>query len=68
VNPQQLRAFLGLRWRLLVNQMHRGGIANVVIVSIMAISLILLGGLKLIESRALRWQTASNTLNAEGTT
>jgi NitT/TauT family transport system permease protein len=35
---------------------------------LMAISLILLGGLKLIESRALRWQTASNTLNAEGTT
>jgi NitT/TauT family transport system permease protein len=35
---------------------------------LMAISLILLGGLKLIESRALRWQTANNTLNAEGTT
>jgi len=38
------------------------------LIVLMAISLILLGGLKLIESRVLRWQTASNTLNAEGTT
>ena len=35
---------------------------------LMVISLILLGGLKLIESRVLRWQTASDTLSVEGTT
>jgi NitT/TauT family transport system permease protein len=35
---------------------------------LMAISLALLGVLKLIESRALRWQTASGALNVEGTT
>jgi ABC-2 type transport system permease protein len=37
VNPQHLRAFVWLRWRLLVNQMHRGGIVNVVIVSLLAV-------------------------------
>lgn len=35
---------------------------------LMAISLALLGVLKLIESRALRWQTASGALTVEGTT
>jgi NitT/TauT family transport system permease protein len=35
---------------------------------LMAISLVLLGGLKLIESRVLRWQTASGTLDIEATT
>jgi NitT/TauT family transport system permease protein len=35
---------------------------------LMAISLVLLGGLKLIESRVLRWQTASGTLDVEATT
>jgi hypothetical protein len=34
----------------------------------MAISLALLGVLKLIESRVLRWQTADNVLDVEGTT
>jgi ABC-2 type transport system permease protein len=41
VNPQHLRAFVWLRWRLLINQLHRGGIANVVIVSILVIALLL---------------------------
>jgi NitT/TauT family transport system permease protein len=35
---------------------------------LMAISLALLGVLKLIESRVLRWQTADNVLDVEGTT
>jgi NitT/TauT family transport system permease protein len=38
------------------------------LIVLMAISLVLLAGLKLIEKRVLRWQTASDTLNVEGTT
>jgi len=36
VNGSHLRAFFWLRWRLFVNQLRRGGIANVVILSILA--------------------------------
>jgi hypothetical protein len=36
VNWQHLQAFLWLRWRLLVNQMRRGGPLNVVIATILA--------------------------------
>jgi NitT/TauT family transport system permease protein len=35
---------------------------------LMAISLVLLGGLKLIERRVLRWQTTTHTLDVEATT
>src|SRR5438552_1327745 len=38
MNPQQLRAFLWLRWRLRVNQMKRGGIGNAVILALVAIA------------------------------
>ena len=38
------------------------------LIVLMAISLMLLGGLKLIEMRVLRWQTASGALTAEATT
>jgi ABC-2 type transport system permease protein len=37
VNPQHFRAFLWLRWRLLVNRLRRGGIANVVVLGILAV-------------------------------
>jgi hypothetical protein len=36
VNRQHLAAFFWLRWRLFVNKLKRGGIANVVILSILA--------------------------------
>lgn len=36
MNWQHFRAFLWLRWRLLVNQLRRGGAANVVILAILA--------------------------------
>jgi ABC-2 type transport system permease protein len=41
VNWQHLQAFLWLRWRLLVNQMRRGGPANVVLVTILAVAITL---------------------------
>ena len=50
MNAQHLRAFVWLRWRLLINQMHRGGIANVVIVSILAIGAALAAVILLIAS------------------
>jgi ABC-2 type transport system permease protein len=37
MNLQHLWAFLWLRWRLRLNQLKRGGIANIVILSILAI-------------------------------
>jgi hypothetical protein len=36
VNPQHLLTFLWLRWRLLLNQLRRGGIANAVILGVLA--------------------------------
>ena len=42
VNPQHLRAFLWLRWRLRINQLRRGGIANVVLLSILGGGFVLL--------------------------
>jgi hypothetical protein len=39
VNRQHLQAFLWLRWRLLVNQMRRGGPVNVVIAAIVAVGI-----------------------------
>jgi NitT/TauT family transport system permease protein len=38
------------------------------LVVLMAISMVLLGGLKLIERRVLRWQTANNVIDTEATT
>jgi ABC-2 type transport system permease protein len=40
VNWQHLRAFLWLRWRLRINQLRRGGIANVVILAILLVAAI----------------------------
>ena len=37
MNWQHFQAFLWLRWRLRINQLKRGGIANVVILSLLAI-------------------------------
>jgi hypothetical protein len=37
VNLEHLRAFIWLRWRLLFHQMHRGGIANAIAVTILAV-------------------------------
>ena len=36
MNPQHLRAFFWLQWRLRINQLKRGGIANIVIISLLA--------------------------------
>ncbi len=38
MNGQHFRAFLWLRWRLRINQLRRGGIANFVILTILAIA------------------------------
>src|SRR5262249_25520621 len=37
MNPQHLQAFLWLRWRLRLNQLRRGGIANVVILVLLGV-------------------------------
>jgi hypothetical protein len=42
VNREHLKAFLWLRWRLLVHQVQRGGIVNVVILAIVAGGAVLL--------------------------
>lgn len=42
MNPQHLSAILWLRWRLRVNQLKRGGIANVVILAILAVVAVVL--------------------------
>jgi ABC-2 type transport system permease protein len=44
VNLQHLRAFLWLRWRLRMNRLKRGGIANTIILAIVAIGAALLAG------------------------
>jgi ABC-2 type transport system permease protein len=41
VNVQRFQAFLWLRWRLRVNQLKRGGIANAIILGILAAAAIL---------------------------
>lgn len=41
MNWQHLRAFLWLRWRLRLNQLKRGGIANVVILAFLAAALVI---------------------------
>jgi hypothetical protein len=37
VNAEHFKTFVWLRWRLFVNQMRRGGIANVVVVTLLAV-------------------------------
>jgi hypothetical protein len=44
VNPAHLRAFVWLRFRLRVNQLKKGGIANAVILAILAVAAVLLAG------------------------
>jgi hypothetical protein len=44
VNWQHFRAFLWLRWRIRLNQMRRGGIANVVILVLLTGMLVLFAG------------------------
>ncbi len=41
MNMQHLRAFLWLRWRLRINQLKRGGFANVVILGILSVAAVL---------------------------
>jgi hypothetical protein len=49
VNREHVRAFLWLRWRLLINQMKRGGIANTVVLTLLAAGgLMIAGGLFLV--------------------
>src|SRR5262249_47479122 len=38
VNGQHFRTFLWLRWRLLVNQIKRGGAANVVVIALLGVA------------------------------
>jgi ABC-2 type transport system permease protein len=42
VNPQHLRAFLRLRWRLRINQLRRGGIANTIILVFLIVAAVFL--------------------------
>jgi ABC-2 type transport system permease protein len=44
VNLEHLRAFLWLRWRLRLNQLKRGGTANVIVLAILAVIAVLLAG------------------------
>jgi ABC-2 type transport system permease protein len=37
VKPQHLQAFLWLRWRLFLNQLRRGGIANILILALLSV-------------------------------
>jgi ABC-2 type transport system permease protein len=41
VNVEHLRAFLWLRWRLLMNQLNRGGLANAVLLMLLGVGLAL---------------------------
>jgi hypothetical protein len=43
VNPSHLKAFLWLRWRIRVNQFNRGGVANAIILAMLAGAAVLLG-------------------------
>jgi hypothetical protein len=43
VNRHHLQAFLWLRWRLLINQLRRGGAANAVILTLLAAGAVALG-------------------------
>lgn len=42
MNPQHFRAYCWLQWRLRINQLKRGGIANVVVLGILAAGAVLL--------------------------
>jgi hypothetical protein len=43
MNSEHFRAFLWLRWRIRVNQLRRGGVANAVILIVLAAVVLLLG-------------------------
>jgi hypothetical protein len=45
VNRQHLQAFLWLRWRLLVNQLRRGGPVNVVLATLLAVFIVVFSAL-----------------------
>lgn len=45
MNPQHLSAFFWLQWRLRINQLKRGGVANIVIMTILAAGALLLAAL-----------------------
>ncbi len=47
MNLEHLRTFLWLRWRLLVNQLRRGGLANVIVLALVAgvVALVAVGAL-----------------------
>jgi hypothetical protein len=38
VNGEQLRAFLWLRWRIRLNQLRKGGVANAVVLALLAVA------------------------------
>jgi ABC-2 type transport system permease protein len=45
VNGEHFRAFVWLHWRLRLNQLRRGGIANVVLLVILTVAVLLLAGI-----------------------
>lgn len=55
MNPEHLKAFLWLRWRLWINQLRRGGIANTVILGILAVGVVLAGLGLFVGSFLLGW-------------
>jgi hypothetical protein len=50
VNPEHLRAFFWLRWRLLVHQLKRGGVVNFVFLAIVLAGAVLLAALLAVGS------------------
>ncbi len=55
MNRQHFQAFMALRWRLFVNQLRRGGVANVVILSILAVVVVLLDLCLFVGSFLIGW-------------
>lgn len=52
MNGQHLRAILWLRWRLRVNQLKRGGIANAVILTILTVASVVLAAILFVVALA----------------
>src|SRR5262249_16280552 len=55
VNGQHLRAFFWLHWRLRVNQLKRGGVANAVILALLAVAVVLLAVFLFVASLLAGW-------------
>jgi hypothetical protein len=55
VNWQHFRAFLWLRWRLRINQLKRGGIANIVVLVVLLVGAVVLAAGMLVGSFLLGW-------------